>query len=148
MRFASRLKLELYMKLNFRLLKYLLILPIVLLSCAKESNKNNQAYQQPQTYYMSNGQCYSSNGQVVNASLCQSYGQSGYYMANGQCYTSTGQVANLTLCQNTTGGLGTLACNGVYYYQSGYSWQAVYCNGTNCSGYTLYSQQGQPVRCQ
>ncbi|MEQ1876489.1 MAG: hypothetical protein ABL958_07575 [Bdellovibrionia bacterium] len=137
------------MKLNYGLLKYLLVLPFLLLSCAKDSNKNNQAYQyqQPLTYYMSNGQCYASNGTVVATNLCQTYGTGGYYQANGQCYNSTGQVVAMTYCQ-TYGQGTTMQCQGIYYYQSGYSWQSVYCNGYNCSGYTLYSQQGQPVRCQ
>ena len=140
------------MKLNFKSLKYLLVLPLLFfLACAKDSNKNNQPhYQQYQTYTMQNGQCYSSNGQIVNMQLCQTYGQGtgSYYMMNGQCYSNTGQIVNMQLCQNYGGGTGaSTQCNGVYYYYNQYSWQAVYCNGTNCSGYTVYNQQGQPVRC-
>lgn len=100
------------------------------------------------TYYWSNGLCYSSaTGATVATNYCSTTSSNGYYTINGYCYAyATGQIVNSTYC-STTSTTGS-TCVGYYYYLGNGYPQAVYCNGTNCRGYTMYTQAGQAVSCQ
>lgn len=127
-------------------------------------NVNGQLIQQSNTnlcynngangYQMMNGICYQNvNGQLIqqsNTNLCYNNGGTGsYQLINGQCYQNiNGQLTvapNYSYCNGNNGGYNTQVCNGPY--TDGYQW--VQC-GTqfNCSGYTLYNQSYQIVRCQ
>lgn len=130
--------------------KMLLMLPLAFLmvNCSGKSNNNNNA----NNYYMSNGMCWSrANGAQVNQSYCNGLTSSQYYLSNGQCYSSlNGQPVQYTLCQMGNGGMGQ-QCYGMYwYYNPQYGqWIQGQCYGSNCSGYTMYLQQGgQPIYCQ
>ncbi len=99
-------------------------------------------------YYMNNGYCYNTAGQIVSTMLCQQT-NTGYYMSNGYCYSSTGQIVNTALCTNNGGGIYGQQCYGSYLYQASYWSQMVWCNGSNCRGYTLYEMNsGRSVTCQ
>lgn len=100
------------------------------------------------TYYWSNGLCYSSTtGTTVATTYCSSTSSTGYYSVNGYCYAyATGQIVNSTYC-STTSTTGS-TCVGYYYYLGNGYPQLVYCSGTNCRGYTMYTQAGQAVSCQ
>lgn len=113
------------------------------------------------SYQMMNGVCYQLvNGQYVqqsNTALCSTSANS-YQFLNGICYQVVNgqyiQQPNTTLCSSTST---TQLCNG--YYTDG-SRMALCTEGASgisysgttlvmdCSGYTLYNQQGQIVRCQ
>jgi len=83
------------------------------------------------------------------------YGSGGYYMSNGYCYSSTGQVIATGSCPTTGygsttgyGGLTPQVCFGNYYAPPSY--YTITCNGAGggCSGRTLYTQSGYPVYCE
>ena len=106
-------------------------------------------------YYMTNGSCYTTAGQIVSTAYCTSTASTtGYTYSNGSCIsTTTGQVVSTAYCTATTGltsTYGTTACVGYYYYYVGTgSPQVGYCNGTNCHGTGYYTYPGQAaVTCQ
>lgn len=124
-----------------------IVLMLVLGGCGSNSKDSSSSGGSVPTvtYTMTNGYCYASTGQIVSNSYCtgqtngcypnQGYmGQPGYmgqqgYM--GQNYPNNG------FCNPTAGGVGP--CMGYYYFMGVYGYQMVYCNGLNCSGYTLYN---------
>ena len=76
---------------------------------------------------------------------------------------STGQAVNTSYCQGITNpygyptaqlqptqtpGLGGAVCVGYFYYANPSYSRLVSCNGTNCRGYIMYTQAGQPIYCQ
>ncbi len=163
------------------LVSALLILTVVgVVSCGKKNNDSDTRatpyypnnYSNSNSYtFGSDGQCYSSGGQIVQSTYCNS---TGFTMNGDVCYSSTGQVASNTYCNNNfnnnqfnnslygnngnigNGNYGSAGygyggygqqCYGVYYYQGYSGYQPVQCNGMNCSGYTLANQQGQTVMC-
>ena len=134
-------------KLNFNAL-FLLPLTFLMVNCSKKSDSNKSAVN---NYYYSNGMCFvRSTNQQVDPSYCNSQTTSPYYMMGGQCYsTQTRQIVPYYNCQSGNGGMGQ-QCFGTYWYQHPqYGWIQGQCNGANCSGYTLYLQQGgQPIYCQ
>lgn len=136
------------MKLSKYLHIFMLVLSVVsVVNCAKKDDKRNDTQVNHNTYYMSNGQCYSNTGQQVPINYCSNYGgNGGYYVSNGQCYSSTGQVVDMTYCQNSGGSGQMQQCYGYYCYpQTG---QCGQCYGSNCRGYTLQNMQtGQTVQC-
>ncbi len=116
--------------------------------CAKQSDNNTNSNANAGYYQVNQqGQCVSSNGQPVQQQLCQQNGNySAYhYDQQGQCVSSTGQPVQPQLCQQTGGGGYAQQCYGQYSYNG-----QVYACGTqyNCSGYTMYNSQNQPVQCQ
>lgn len=131
----------------------LLTMTLGLANCAKNNGSNTTTT--VGAYQLINNVCYqNTNGTLVQVApnLCTTAGQ--YQMINNTCYQLVnGQYvpqANTSLCTMNnygynTGGYSTQVCNGSF--TDGYQW--VNC-GTqfNCSGYTLYNQQGQIVRCQ
>ncbi len=129
----------------------LLSIALFMANCARDNNNNSTGM--VGAYQMINNMCYQNvNGtlqQVANQSLCYQAGN--YQMINNVCYqVINGQYvpqSNSALCMGGLGGGGitTQVCNG--QYTDGMQW--VNC-GTqfNCSGYTLYNQSGQVVRCQ
>lgn len=135
-------------------------------------NVNGQLIQQSNTalcnsagqYQLINGICYQNvNGQLIqqsNTALCTSSTGS-YQYINGICYQNVNgqliQQPNTALC--STAGVGGQVCSGMY--TDGMRWaqctptmaagQYSYSGNVivmNCSGYTLYNQSGQIVRCQ
>ncbi len=119
-------------------------------------------------YYMSNGQCYATGGQVTALSNCNNLANNGYSLVNGQCvYTSTNQVVAAQNCNmgSVTSGITNYPtgvyptsgmsgvtmgqCYGIFYYVVyGYGYfQPVQCMITNCSGYTLINGYGQYQYC-
>lgn len=139
----------------------LISMTLMLANCAKDKGNNTVATATTGTYQMINNVCYQNiNGtlqQVANTSLCTTTGAGSYQMINNTCYQLVnGQYVpqvDTNLCMMNgynnngfnTGGIVTQVCNG--QYTDGMQW--VSC-GTqfNCSGYTLYNQQGAIVRCQ
>lgn len=144
------------------------IMTLGLANCSKDSgggSSNNQ-------YVMQGNMCYRVvNGQYqqeYNTSLCynnQYNNGNQYVMQNGMCYrVQNGQYFqeyNTSLCYNNNGGINngqiTQVCSGYYNDgmrtalctpgANGIQYQGQYLV-MNCSGYTLYNQQGQIVRCQ
>ena len=128
-----------------KLIKFILVVPflMLLINCGNKDNNN----QQP-TYYMSNGSCYSSNGQVVSPSYCPN----AYGTNSGTCYP--GQLGGTSCAGNGI----PQSCMGQYMEYcpmgpptsaggtcQGGQWGVC---GASCRGYTLYTQQGQAVVCQ
>ena len=93
------------------------------------------------SYYMSNGLCYAAGGVQVATTMCSS----SYYTSNGLCYSTGGVQVSPIYCSSTTSSLVAQYCVGYYYLNS----VEYYCNGTNCSGYTLISATtGQSTTCR
>jgi hypothetical protein len=84
---------------------------------------------------------------------CQSYPNGAYPGFNQMPYNNGYQTGMPTSCYNngynTYGGtLGNTQCVGQYYFlSSSGQWYTGMCQGYNCSGYTLYTANGQQVRC-
>ncbi|MBV2169472.1 MAG: hypothetical protein KUL82_12270 [Bdellovibrio sp.] len=128
----------------------LVTMTLGLANCSKDNGNSTVT---TSGYQMINNLCYQNiNGALtqVNTSLCSNVNGS-YQMINNLCYQVVNgqyiQQANTQMCMynNYNNGYTTQVCNGPH--TDGSQW--VNC-GTqfNCSGYTLYNQSGQIVRCQ
>lgn len=155
-------------KIRFKYLFMFLSALIMFAGCAKDSGGSKKS--DTTNYYWNNGLCYNEAGNIVENSKCTS---TGYYWSNGICYNSSGTAVANTYCNNnngytwsnglcyststgqvvantycTTGNTNATSCVGIYYYVYGYSYVPVSCNGMNCRGSTLLTQNGVPVYCQ
>lgn len=134
---------------------------LMLIGCAKDNSNSNRTVTAQDTYYMSNGTCFSNQTRrAVSTSYCYNT-SSNYTLSNGTCYiTSTGRAVDISYCNdsynngsynngyqnnyNTT----SSQCLGTYYTNTNGGVQTVNCNGTNCRGLTLYDSTGRFVTCQ
>ena len=71
-----------------------------------------------ETYTLIGGLCYNSAGQIVDINLCPNNNET-YTLIGGQCYSSTGQQVDISLCSNGGGG-----SSGQYFESNGYCYDS------------------------
>jgi len=139
-------------------------------ACNNGGGGGGSATPTPGSYYMSNGQCYSTGGVATSLSYCgTTSGSVGYQVINGQCvYTATNQPVAPTYCMMGTQtstisnyptgvypgqysyGVTPGMCSGVLYYAVNGYIQPVWCDYPyidNCAGYTLINAYGMYEYC-
>jgi hypothetical protein len=158
------------MKKHLKRIMTLALLTVAFVACGKKNDNNSDPVNQPISYYMNNGQCFSNLNQPVAMNYCNaanSYqmsngvcyqgsvrvdnnlcSSSGYFVGpNGQCVNQNGQPADISFCNNVAGNGNAprMVCQGQFYDRYN---QIGTCNGQNCSGYILRNAQtGQTVFC-
>jgi|GEM_PF-1723440 len=146
------------MKKNYFGAAFVLVAGLLQASCGNDApyyGQYNNPYGYNSQYRITNGTCYSTNGQAVDMSYCMNNGgvaNNGFTWSNNACYDTAGRIVASTYCSVNTGSTGAYgtSCIGTYYQSppSQGNAQQIHCNGADCRGYNVYNVQGQMVSCQ